>query len=192
MACTSLDTIPFTSPFWFDANMMSPISELYASLRVVSVSTCEIEQLKYAEYSNLFFKVCVCSRLVEGSLKTKLFAQKSARQSISMQSIERFSVHAKCVIGREKTSMAFRICALTEFLVRRNSVCHFSDQSTAMQSMKPIAFIACTKPMVFFLLICEALRNKYNVNMIGMYSFFSFVRSFERSSCSFALCISLT
>lgn len=77
MACTSLDTIPFTSPFWFDANMMSPISELYASLRVVSVATCEIEQLKYAEYSNLFCKVCVCvclRRLVEGSLKTKCSA----------------------------------------------------------------------------------------------------------------------
>lgn len=40
-------------------------------------------------------------------------------------------------------------------------------------------FIACTKLIFFSAHLCEALRNKYNVNMIGMF-FFS-VRSFTRS-----------
>lgn len=68
------------------------------------------------------------------------------------------------------------MCFKWIFLVRRNSVCHFCDQSTAMQSMKPIAFIACTKQMFFF--VCSFVRHWETSTMLTWSECTFFFRSF--------------
>lgn len=108
MACTSLDTIPFTFPYWLMQYDVTDLWTLCITPCVVVVSMCEIEQLKYAKYSNCSIRWRV--------LKTELFTKvekktktKRISQPISMQS-KLWSSRKMCHLG--ETYMVLNIYIL--------------------------------------------------------------------------------